>query len=148
MLRYRLALVTQDANLRRAVKRLTTATGSNADFVTNPSGISATEPLHLAICDVRNSEPDELYSGQIPATSKIIHLIEGDSLVHRIPLLDDTRVSSLFCHDERFDDDEFIATATKALRGEVFGLQKYFPWGVTTFSMVVKSYQDKTKAID
>src|SRR5215468_1203127 len=143
MLRYHMALVTQDPALRRAVKRLTTATGSNADFVTSPSGIPAGEPLNLTICDVRSMEPDELYSGQIPSSSKIIYLIEGDSLVNRVPLLEDNRVSSLFCHDERFDDDEFIATATKALRGEVFGLQKYFPWGVTTFSMVVKSYQDK-----
>jgi hypothetical protein len=148
MLRYQMALVTQDSTLRRAVKRLTTATGSNADFVTSPSGIPAGAPLNLAICDVRSSEPDDLYCGQIPATSKIIYLIEGDSLVDRVPLLEDARVCSLFCHDERFDDAEFIATATKALRGEVFGLQKYFPWGVTTFSMVVKSYEDKTKAIE
>src|SRR5262249_18623191 len=44
--------------------------------------------------------------------------------------------------------DEFIASATKALRGNVFGLQKYFPWGVTTFSIVVASGEQKTKAID
>jgi hypothetical protein len=148
MLRYHMALVTQDPALKRAVKRLTTATGSNAEFVRSPSEIPAGEPLHLAICDIRATEPDELYSGQIPSSARIIHLIEGDSLVARVPLLEDTRVTSLFCHDERFDDDEFIATATKALRGEVFGLQKYFPWGVTTFSMVVKSYQDKMKAIE
>jgi anti-sigma regulatory factor (Ser/Thr protein kinase) len=143
-----MALVTQDAALRRAVKRLTTATGSNADFVTSPQALPAGEPLDLTICDVRGFEPDELFTAQIPSSSKIVYLIEGDTLVQRLALLEDSRSSSLFCHDERFDDDEFIATATKALRGEVFGLQKYFPWGVTTFSMEVKSYQDKMKAIE
>ncbi|HUH04720.1 MAG TPA: hypothetical protein VML75_22140, partial [Kofleriaceae bacterium] len=41
-----------------------------------------------------------------------------------------------------------IASATKALRGDVFGLQKYFPWGVTSFTMQVNSYEQKTRAID
>ena len=148
MLRYRMAVVTQDQALKRAVKRLTTATGSNADFVTSPQAIPPGDKLDLTICDVRGFEPDDLFAGQIPSSSAIVYLIEGDTLVSRVPLLEDDRVSSLFCHDERFDDDEFIATATKALRREVFGLQKYFPWGVTTFAMTVKSYQDKTKAID
>jgi hypothetical protein len=148
MLRYHMAVLTTDKALRREVKRVTTATGAHADFLTDASEINPKQPLDLAIFDARAGSPDKLFFAKTPESCRIIYIIPGDSLVDRIPLLTDARVISLLCHDERFDDDEFIATATKGLRGEVFGLQKYFPWGVTTFSMLVKSYEEKGRAID
>src|SRR5438874_858176 len=31
---------------------------------------------------------------------------------------------------------------------QVFGLQKYFPWGVTLYNMEIGGYEDKIKALD
>jgi anti-sigma regulatory factor (Ser/Thr protein kinase) len=148
MLRYNMAVITRDNTLKRAVKRVTTATGSNATFIGDASGIDPNQPLQLAIFDARNDNPDKLFFAKVPEQARIIYIIPGDTLVSKVTLLKDPRVTSLFCHDERFDDDEFIATSTKCLRGEVFGLQKYFPWGVTSFSMAVKNYNEKGRAID
>ncbi len=148
MLRYHMAVITRDNKLKRAVKKVTTATGANATFMGDASGIDPSKPIQLAIFDARKANPDKLFFAKVPKDAKIIYIIPGDSLVPKVTLLKDPRVTSLFCHDERFDDDEFIATATKGLRGEVFGLQKYFPWGVTTFSMLVNNYQEKGRAID
>jgi len=148
MLRYKMAVITRDNRLKRAIKRVTTATGANADFIGDASGIDPNKPINLTIFDARKDNPDKLFFAKVPTAAKIVYIIPGESLVQKVTLLKDDRVTSLFCHDERFDDDEFIATATKSLRGEVFGLQKYFPWGVTTFSMMVKNYPEKGRAID
>ncbi len=148
MLRYHMAVITRDNALKRAIKRLTTATGSTADFIGDASGLNPERPISLAIFDARETAPDKLFFAKVPKEAKIIYIIDGDSLVQKVSDFKDERVTSLFCYDAQFDDEEFIVTATKALRGDVFGLQKYFPWGVTSFSMVVKSYEDKTKAID
>ncbi len=148
MLRYNMVVITRDNALKRAVKRVTTATGASATFIGDASGIDPKSGIHLAIFDARKENPDKLFFAKVPKAAKIIYIIAGDSLVSKITLLKDDRVTSLFCHDERFDEDEFIATATKCLREDVFGLQKYFPWGVTSFSMVLKNYEQKGRAID
>ena len=147
MLRYHMLVVTRDTGLKRNIKRLTTATGATADFVTESSQ-QPTRAVDLAINDARDEMPDRRFLAQLPRSARILYIVRGDDLIRYVGLFEDTRTTSLFCHDERFDDDEFISSATKALRGELFGLQKYFPWGVTTFSMMVKSYQEKTRAIE
>jgi hypothetical protein len=144
-----MAVVTRDNALKRAIKRLTTATGATADFMGDSSGLNPDErPIALAIYDAREGAPDKLFFQKIPKEARIIYIIEGDSMIQRVTDFKEERLISLFCYDAQFDDEEFIVTATKALRGEIFGLQKYFPWGVTAFSMVVKNYEEKAKALD
>lgn len=147
MLRYHMCVVTRDLGLKRSIKRLTTATGATADFA-GDSALNPTRPINLAIFDARTEQPDRRFLNQVPKSAHIIYIVPGEDLAKRVQLFEDMRVSSLFCYDERFDDDEFISSATKALHGEIFGLQKYFPWGVTTFSMVVKNYEEKGRAIE
>ncbi len=148
MLRYHMAVITRDNALKRAIKRLTTATGSTADFIGDATGLNPEHPISLAIYDARESAPDKLFFAKVPKEAKIIYIIDSEGLIPKVGLFKDERVVSLFSYDAQFDDDEFVATATKALRGEIFGLQKYFPWGVTTFSMVVKNYEEKGRAIE
>ena len=148
MLRYHMAVVTRDNALKREVKRVTTATGSTADFIGDAHGLDPSKKANLAIYDARENEPKKGFYSKVAKDARIQFILKGDALIQRINYLKDDRVTSLMVHDARFDDDEFIASATKALRGEVFGLQKYFPWGVTTFTMQISSYQMKTRAID
>ena len=147
MLRYHMSVVTRDPGLKRSIKRLTTATGSTADFALD-TALNPTRPINLAIYDARTELPDRRFLSQVPKPAHIIYIVPGENLAQKVQLFEDVRVTSLFCYDERFDDDEFISSATKALHGEIFGLQKYFPWGVTTFSMVVKNYDEKGRAIE
>ncbi len=148
MLRYHMAVITRDNALKRAIKRLTTATGSTADFIGDATGLNPEHPISLAIYDAREAPPDKLFFAKVPKEAKIIYIIDSEGLIPKVGLFKDERVVSLFSYDAQFDDDEFVATATKALRGEIFGLQKYFPWGVTSFSMVVKNHEEKHKAIE
>jgi hypothetical protein len=142
-----MTVVTRDPGLKRSIKRLTTATGATADFA-GDTALNPTRPINLAIFDARGEPPDRRFLNQVPKSAHIIYIVPGEDLAKRVQLFEDMRATSLFCFDERFDDDEFISSATKALHGEIFGLQKYFPWGVTTFSMVVKNYEEKGRAIE
>ncbi len=148
MLRYHMAVITRDPALKRSVKRLTTATGSTADFVVDAASLATDRDIHLLIYDARQHAPPPSLLANLSRDAKVVYIIQGDSLVRQLDLLADERVTSLFCHDERFDDDEFIATCTKALRGEVFGLQKHFPWGVTTFAVTARNHEEKGRAIE
>jgi hypothetical protein len=148
MLRYHMAVVTRDVALKRALKRLTTAMAATADFVMDGAGLVPGKGMDLAIIDARAQTPGKDLLSRIPADAKILYIIAEDSLTQRLLLFRDERVTSLFCYDERFDDEEFISSATKALRGEIFGLQKYFPWGVTSFSMKIQNHDEKERAID
>lgn len=147
MLRYHMIVVTPDTALKRAVKRLTTATGATADYATRLGGAKPTRPIDLAILDGRRGPPDRAALEVVPENARILYILRPEDLTAQVGRFEDPRVTSLFTYDAQFDDDEFISSATKALRGDVFGLQKYFPWGVTTFTMVVKSYREKGRAI-
>ncbi len=143
-----MVVVTADKEVKRAIKRLTAATGASADFVQKEREIKKPEDIDLAIFDARDRDPNAEFLRSIPKKARVLYILRGDDLRKKMHLFKATQTTSLFCYNDQFDDDEFISSATKALRGDVFGLQKYFPWGVTSFTMLVKSYEDKTKAID
>ena len=147
MLRYHLAVVTNDKRLRRDIKRVTAATNSTAEFLEDTAKFEAVSKPDLVIFDAREKAPPAKSLAAIPRNAAISYIVEGDSLFERISLLRDERVESILAHDERLDDDEFIASATKTLGHDLFGLHKYFPWGTTTFSMKVNNYEEKTEAI-
>jgi hypothetical protein len=147
MLRYHLTVVTSDKRLRRDIKRVTAATNSTAEFLDENAKLESVDKPDLVIFDARAKAPPSSSLAAVPRNAAISYIVEGDSLFERIGLLRDERVESILAHDERLDDDEFIASATKTLSHDLFGLHKYFPWGTTTFSMKVNNYEEKTEAI-
>jgi hypothetical protein len=148
MLRHHMTVLTRDNRLKREVQRITAATASTADFGPEPSILASGKRPDLLIVDARTDAPPATLRDQVPDGCPIIHIVDEDRLLESVPWFDDARVVSVMGYGARFDDDEFIASATKALRGNVFGLNKYFPWGVTTYSIVVKNYEQKNRAID
>jgi hypothetical protein len=148
MLRHNMTVITKDNRLKREVQRVTASTASNAEFILEVAALDRVQKPDLVIFDARSQAPPRELAAKLGADCKIIYVVEEENLLGSMNLLGDGHAVSVMGHGARFDDDEFIASATKALRGNVFGLQKYFPWGVTTFSVVVASGEQKTKAID
>ncbi len=148
MFRYHMVVVTTDKEAKRAVRRLTTAAGASAVFVQHEQEFAWDSPIDLAVFDARDRDPSPEFLGRLPPDAHILYMVRASDLGTKMHLFATPQTTSLFCYNDQFDDDEFISAATKALRGDVFGLQKYFPWGVTSFTVLVKSYEDKTKAID
>ncbi|WP_428268798.1 PEGA domain-containing protein [Haliangium sp.] len=148
MLRYHLAVVTDDKRLRREIKRVTTATNATAEFLDGPGDLGSIADIDLAIVDARAQAPASAALGSLPRDATISYIVEGDALFERIGLLADERVDSILAREDELDDDEFVASATKSLRHDIYGLHKYFPWGVTTFTLTVSNYPEKTEAVE
>jgi hypothetical protein len=148
LLRYHLAVVTGDKRLRREIKRVAAATNSAAEFLDTLSKLDSVSKPDLVLVDAREKVPPSKSLSALPRDTALSYIVEGDRLFERISLLRDERVESILAHEERLDDDEFIASATKTLEHDLFGLHKYFPWGVTVFSMKVNNYEEKTEAIN
>ena len=149
MLRHHMSVITADNRLKREVQRVTASTASTASFGPDLTVLEGERKPDLVIVDARTERPPVGLHKKVPNSAKMIFVVAADhKLTDDLPVFSDGHVVSVMSHGDHFDADEFIASATKALRGNIFGLNKYFPWGVTTFSMVVKSYADKNKAID
>ncbi len=148
MLRHHMTVLTKDNRLKREVQRITAATASTADFGSELSLLEGSKRPDLVIVDGRTGPPLIGLEGKVPPTCPIIHIVDEEQMLDALPRFAEGRVVSIMGYGARFDDDEFIASATKALRGNVFGLNKYFPWGVTTYSVVVNNYEQKSRAID
>jgi hypothetical protein len=148
MLRHNMTVVTKDNRLKREVQRVTASTASNAEFVLEVDALARVQKPDLVIYDARTETPPKGFHDKLAADTAVIYVVDDEKLLESLPLLDNPHACSVMGHGSRFDDDEFIASATKALRGNIFGLQKYFPWGVTTFSVVVSSGEQKSKAIE
>lgn len=143
-----MTVLTRDNRLKREVQRITAATASTADFGAELTALDAAKRPDLVIVDARTEAPPTGLKAKVPDGCPVIHIVDEEKMIDGLPQFEDARVCSVMGYGARFDDDEFIASATKALRGNVFGLNKYFPWGVTTYSVVVKNYEQKNRAID
>jgi hypothetical protein len=148
MLRHHMTVLTRDNRLKREVQRITAATASTAEFGFEIAVLESGKRPDLVIVDSRSDPPPAGFKAKVPDGCPIIFIVDEERMIDGLPQFDDGRVVSVMGYGARFDDDEFIASATKALRGNVFGLNKYFPWGVTTYSVVVKNYEQKNRAID
>ncbi len=148
MLRHHLSVLTGDNRLKREVQRVTAATASTADFDPDLAILAGERRPDLVIVDARTEAPPKGLKEKLPDGCPVVYIVDEEKVLDGLPYFADARVVSIMGHGARFDDDEFIASATKALRGNVFGLNKYFPWGVTTYSLVVNNYQQKNQAID
>jgi hypothetical protein len=146
MFRFHAVVITYDSSLRQSLRRLSAAIGSSVSFVDDPSFLRPDRAFDLIICDTRALSAQDALLPSAPR-APILYLIEGASVVGRLSLLAAPRAAALLCYDGQLDDDEVIVAATKLLRGEVFGSQKYLPWGVTTYSVEVKSYAEKERAL-
>ena len=148
MLRHRILVVSSEANMRRALKRLMTATGAVTEFVPDLSKLPADAPSLLAV-DLRSSSAPKLHDlANIFPDVRLLCIVGAQDFGQMVECLRLPRCGSVITYDDGFEPEDFIITVTKLLHGQVFGLQKYFPWGVTLYNMEVSSYEEKTRALD
>lgn len=148
MLRHKILIVSSEASMRRALKRLMTATGAVTEFVNDLSKLPSEPPSLIAI-DLRSPSAPKMkdLDGVFPEV-RIICIVGAQDFGQMVECLRSPRCGSVITYDEKFEPEDFIVTVTKLLHGQVFGLQKYFPWGVTLYNMEIASYEEKVKALD
>ncbi len=67
--------------------------------------------------------------------STVVELLRGDLCNHAIDIA-------------RLNIDQLIITMNKLLSGDIFGVEKYLPWGVPIQSIEVTSYEQKREAME
>lgn len=148
MLHHRILIVSADAGVRRSLRRLMTATGAATEFVPSLAKLPA-EPPSLLCADLRPGsglDPGDLAT--IYPGVRLICVVGGQDFGRMVDCLALARCGSVITCDDRFEPEDFVITVTKLLHGQVFGLQKYFPWGVTLYNMEIGSYDEKIEALD
>jgi hypothetical protein len=148
MLRHKILIVSSEPSMRRSLKRLMTATGAVTEFVNDLSKLPEEAPSLIAV-DLRSSNAPKMAEiEKIFPEVRLIAIVGGQDFGQMIEAVRSPRCSSVITYDEKFEPEDFIVTVTKLLHGQVFGLQKYFPWGVTLYNMEIAGYEEKVKAID
>ena len=148
MLRHKILIVSSEASMRRSLKRLMTATGAVTEFVNDLSKLPEEAPSLIAV-DLRSpNAPKMAEIEKIFPEVRLIAIVGGQDFGQMIEAVRSPRCSSVITYDEKFEPEDFIVTVTKLLHGQVFGLQKYFPWGVTLYNMEIASYEEKSRALD
>jgi hypothetical protein len=84
--------------------------------------------------------------GKLRAETPIVVVIPAADLGQMVDLMKDPRVGSVMVAED-LDPARLSAVSTKLLFGDVFGLEKFLPWGVRIYSMLVGDYQEKSIAI-
>jgi hypothetical protein len=125
-----------------------TATGAVTEFVNDLSKLPEEAPSLIAV-DLRSTNAPRMADiEKIFPEVRLIAIVGGQDFGQMIEAVKSPRCSSVITYDEKFEPEDFIVTVTKLLHGQVFGLQKYFPWGVTLYNMEIAGYEEKVKAID
>jgi hypothetical protein len=148
MLRHKILIISAEPSMRRALKRLMTATGAMTEFIPDLSKLPE-EPPSLVCVDLRAPHgPPVAELEKVFPDKRLIAIVGDGDLGKMIECMRLERCGSVITYDDHFEPEDFIITVTKLLHGQVFGLQKYFPWGVTLYNMDVGNYEEKVKAID
>jgi hypothetical protein len=148
MLRHKILIISSDPAMRRSLKRLMTATGASTEFVPDLSKLPSDVPS-LVTVDLRSQSAPKLSDlEKVFPEKRLICIVGVQDFAQIVDCLKLPRCGSVITYDDRFEPDDFIITATKLLHGQVFGLQKYFPWGVTVYNMDIQSYEEKIRALD
>ena len=146
MLRHRILIVSSEATMRRSLKRLMTATGAVTEFVNDLSKLPAEAPsLHRRRSALAERAEAEGPREGLPRGAA--HRIVGAQDFGQMVEAGASRRAAavVITYDESFEPEDFIITVTKLLHGQVFGLQKYFPWGVTLYNMEIAGYEEKVQ---
>jgi hypothetical protein len=148
MLRHKILIVSNESAMRRSLKRLMTATGAVTEFINDLTKLPESAPSLLCV-DLRSSSAPKLKDlERVFPDVRLICIVGVQDFAQMVECLKVERCGSVITYDDHFEPEDFIITVTKLLHGQVFGLQKYFPWGVTLYNMEIGSYEDKVKALD
>lgn len=63
------------------------------------------------------------------------------------PLFEGHAITNLLAKNENVDAEELIVTVQKILRRQIFGIEKYFVWGVETVATTVRTSADKERIL-
>lgn len=148
----RVLCITGDSDIQKRLELILKSAGADVDFSDQVPSRIDTDDVRLIIYDLAEG-------GSFDAAKGFLEKVENNGvpvflLTHnlnqeqKISLLDFSNANNLQVRDWVIDESEFAADVSKILSGNVFGLEKYLPYGVAIKQISVSNYQQKSDAID
>ena len=148
MLSKKVIAVAQDAKFQKRLAAGLMAAGGAVETVASVAELTAAKleaDLVVYVTEKGDTEMGTLL-GKLRPDTPIIVIVPSSDLGPMVDLMKDERISNIMVADD-MDAARLSAVATKLLFGDVFGLEKFLPWGVRIYSMLVGDYQEKSVAI-
>ena len=134
--------------LRRTLERTMLAGG----YVVHPSqpGASIRDGTRIVFIDreTRSEMTDAQFAALTPNGTSLVML--GDSLEDNeiAQLLRTPGIDHLISDSADLDEGELLTTSVKLASGDIFGVEKYLPWGAKIHELEVRTYDEKRRALD
>jgi hypothetical protein len=131
--------------LRPVVAELTTA-----DHFADDSGLDGGTALLMANYDAMDVAERERVLGTFAegrTTARLLLLSDGRCKTDYPTLFSSRAMTNLLASSHDVDGQELIVTVQKILRGNIFGIEKYFVWGIEPLVLTLRSSMQKAEAL-
>jgi CheY-like chemotaxis protein len=148
---HRAVCVTGNPVLRRTLRRTLQAAGSVVELLDDAQSLdlSAKPAPDLIVFDKESRRGIDAVqlSQKLGDETKIVIL--GESLEEEsvLDLLRAGQVNHIIAEQSEPSEEELVVTSVKALKGDIFGLEKYLAWGALVHEREVVTYDDKRDAL-
>lgn len=148
----RVLCITQDAEIRKQLDFVIKAAGAEVDFSDRAPKSLAGDDVRLIVYDLPEGDRGldeakgflkEHHSSGVP----VFFLTHSLNQEQKIALLDFDGCNNLRVRDGVIDQSEFAADIKKILTGNIFGLDKYLPYGSEIKRIYVSNYAEKSNCI-
>lgn len=149
----RIALIDSDRNVARDSHRILSAASDDTHLVQSPKELGSLDSYHVIVANydaVPHSDLHELFS-QYAALSHRPHLLLYSSNEIRSELsamFGERALTNLLGRDSVADASALWVTIQKLLRGDIFGIDKYFTWGARALSLRLSSSNELEGLLD
>jgi hypothetical protein len=148
-----LLLVDGDPKHMKKFSRILTRIAAQPDTCASLSELEGQSEHALVVINYDSlSDEDKKSIGSVvrgkSRGSRILLLSDAKIRQDFIPLFGTRTLTNLLARrDDDLDIDELIVTLQKILQHDIFGIEKYFVWGVTSTSTTITSSRDKTRVL-
>lgn len=149
----RLLLVEADAKHLRNLTRTLRATVGSVDSRENLDRLPEDGEFDLVVANYDTMQPEqrtalvERYGGERSGT-RLLLFSAGQVESDFIQLFRDRTLTNLVAKNSfEVDAEELIVTTRKILDQDIFGIEKYFIWGVKPLRMIVTKSSDKAEIV-
>ncbi len=149
----RILLVDSDAKHLRSFSQILTRVAEKPDTCASLNELETRSDYELlvinydALASTDRERVAAMFSGD-KRSSRILLLSDGKIKEDFVSLFGTRALTNLLARrTEDVDVDELIVTLQKILQRDIFGIEKYFVWGVTTSSTTISSSRDKSRVL-
>ena len=149
----RVLLINQDKKIQRSLFRLLRCLVSHVDVCDHFSEKPVAAEYDLVICDYDSLSADERFHindvfTPETAKAKLLLFSDGQCRDDFVSLFGRRTLTNLVANNSNIvANTDLIVTVQKILRKDIFGIEKYFSWGVRPYTMRIGRSRDKDEVI-